>query len=394
VDDKPTIEAASEGSSVERPSTSDPRSAEFPPRRRQYRSRSERRTYRRAARRRKTMTRLGLFVGPTLVVIAVVVALLTLLGGPDTDGGVTTTLPADAVDDGIGRNALLVVEQGDTVPVMVLLHPRETGGVALAMPGLTLLKTPEGFKTLSELHLSDKDEALQTALAEAFGVRSEPVASVQWSDLRGAMEVAGVDELPLVTLAAGEGEAEQIASAVLGLVGASASGAGATAWAELPLGGEPDEFREAAGLIAAAVSAGGWSAVGLSGKLVETTGFEYLEPDVDAAKAVLAGTAQVLDMTLQVQNGSGVVGIAQEAGEVLASLGHTMLPPGNSEDFPDVARTRIEVAPDAVEQGKRVRALLGVGTIQTDATLESGHVIVVLGKDYVPPSATDAEPAG
>jgi hypothetical protein len=109
-----------------------------------------------------------------------------------------------------------------------------------------------------------------------------------------------------------------------------------------------------------------------------------LEPDVETAKALLDGTFQQVDIILQIQNGSGVVGVAQQAGELLAPLGYTMLPPGNSEDFPDVRRTRIEVAPDAAAQGRRVRSLLGMGTVSEKASLESGHVVVVLGKDYVP----------
>jgi hypothetical protein len=97
-----------------------------------------------------------------------------------------------------------------------------------------------------------------------------------------------------------------------------------------------------------------------------------------------------LTITLQVQNGSGVLGIAQQAGELLASLGYMMLPAGNSKDFPDVERTRITVSPDAADQGERVRTLLGVGTITEDTTLGSGTVVVVLGKDYVPPATTGA----
>jgi len=132
----------------------------------------------------------------------------------------------------------------------------------------------------------------------------------------------------------------------------------------------------------------------LSGRLVEGVGFKYVEPDVEAAKAALAGRSAEVNVTLQVQNGSGVVGIAQEAGEVLAPLGYTMLPAGNSADFPDVERTRIQVAPDVADLGGRVRALLGVGAIEVDETLKPGYIIVVIGKDYIPPATTATKPAG
>lgn len=400
-------------------------------RHREYRSRSERRMHRRAARRRKAMAHLGLVLGGTVIVVAAIVVLFALLGGSETEAEVTTTtVPAAAGEtgvSGVGALALLMIGPGDgaaqdeaagqggaaaqggAAPLAVLLHQRDTGGsdsggTVLAIPGLTLLKTPEGFKTLAELHLAGQDQTLQTALAEALGVQTGPVASVEWAALRGVLEGMGIADLPAETLAGGAGEAEQVGQAVLALLsgsgaaeaGGAASGAaeggaaessaapGAAAWSGLPLQGDAEGFRETMSALTPAIAAGDWTAAELPGRLVEGTGFAYLEPDVETAGALLEGTYQQLDITLQIQNGSGVVGIAQEAGELLVSLGYTMLPPGNSEDFPDVRRTRIEVAPDAAAQGRRVRSLLGMGTVSEKASLESGHVVVVLGKDYVP----------
>jgi hypothetical protein len=87
----------------------------------------------------------------------------------------------------------------------------------------------------------------------------------------------------------------------------------------------------------------------------------YLEPDIESAKALLMGTAQEQAVTLQIQNGSGAVGIAEEAGELLEPLGYVMLPSGNSEDFPDARQTRIMVSPDAVERGTEYRLLWASG---------------------------------
>jgi hypothetical protein len=398
------------------------------------------------------MAQLGLVLGGTVIVVATIVVLFALLGSSETGAeAMTTTVPAAAGETGVsgsGDRALLVVEpegmagngaaSGDTTaqdeaeapgdtpqdeapaqngaaaqsgaaPLAVLLHQRDTGGgdsggTVLAIPGLTLLKTPEGFKTLAELHLAGQDQALQTALAEALGVQTGPVASVEWAALRGVLEGMGIADLPAETLAGGAGEAEQVGQAVLALLsgsgaaeaGGAASGAaeggaaessaapGAAAWSGLPLQGDAEGFRETMSALTPAIAAGDWTAAELPGRLVEGTGFAYLEPDVETAGALLEGTYQQLDITLQIQNGSGVVGIAQEAGELLVSLGYTMLPPGNSEDFPNVGRTRIEVAPDATAQGRRVRDLLGIGTVSEKASLEAGRVVVVLGKDYVP----------
>jgi len=363
-------------------------------RRSEYASRSERRMSRRAKHRRKTMVRTAIVVGPTLVVIAAIVALFALLGGREVEGEAVTTLPAAEVDDERARTALLVIEQGDAVPVLVFFYPRDAGGTVLAMPGATLLKTAEGFETLAELHLSGRDEALQTALSEALGVLSECVASVEWPALRTVVQNAGVADLPPAVLAAGGGEPAQVARALLALAGGDAPETDENLWAGLALEGDADEFREVMGDLVAAVPGGGWMAAELSGRLVEGVGFKYVEPDVEAAKAALAGRSAEVNVTLQVQNGSGVVGIAQEAGEVLAPLGYIMLPAGNSADFPDVERTRIQVAPDVADLGGRVRALLGVGAIEVDETLKPGYIIVVIGKDYIPPATTATKPAG
>lgn len=361
------------------------------------------------------MAHLGLVLGGTVIVVATIVVLFALLGSSETEAeAMTTTVPAAAGETGVsgsGDRALLMIGPGDgaaqdeaagqngvaaqsgAAPLAVLLQQRETEGTALAILGLTLLKTPEGFKTLAELHLAGQDQTLRTALAEALGVQTGPVASVEWAALREAMSEMGIADLPAETLAGGVGEAKQVAQAALALlgVGGAASGvaeggaeAGAAVWSGLPLQGDTEGFREVVSALVPAVAAGGWTAAELPGKLVEGTGFAYLEPDVETAKALLDGTFQQVDIILQIQNGSGVVGVAQQAGELLAPLGYTMLPPGNSEDFPDVRRTRIEVAPDAAAQGRRVRSLLGMGTVSEKASLESGHVVVVLGKDYVP----------
>lgn len=353
-----------------------------------YRSRTERRMARRAKRRRKAVARLGMVVGPALVVIAAVVVLFSLLGGSEPDGYVTTTLPVAGVAGPEGRNALLAIEQEDTVPLLVLLYPREQGGTALAMPGLTLLKTGEGFKTLAELHLEGRDKALRAALMEALGVSIDQVAAVEWSAVHAAMESAGLDEALPAVLASGEEECGQVARAVIALAGAAVSDDGKKLWDGLPLEGDADDFRETVDELAATMSGSGWTAATLTGRLVEGRGFTYVEPDVEAAKAALAGTLSQVEVTLQVQNGSGVLGVAQETSGLLASLGYAMLPVGNAKGFPDVERTRIEAAADAAAQAEKVRALLGVGTIQVDPALDSGHIVVIIGKDYIPPQTT------
>lgn len=354
-----------------------------------YRSRSERRTYRRAERRRRSRAKLWLVVAPVLVVIALVVALLTLLGGPETDTRPTTTLAPAKVYPG----GLLVVEDQDDVPLVLLLQAREDGGLVLAMPGITLLNTPsEGFKTLAELCETGRDGELGVVVGDALGVAAPAAASVSWPELRTALATAGVEDMPPETLTSDGNEDEQVARAVLASLGGDGPGV-KELWDGLSLGGDSSGLREAVAEMAASLAGGEWTAAELSGRLVESTGGRYLEPDVRHAKALLDGTWDDVEFTVQVQNGSGVVGIAEQTVELLQGMGYTMLPVGNAQGFPDVKQTRITASPDSTAEARRVRSFLGVGTVSEDATLEQGHMIVVLGKDYVP-STTTIEPAG
>jgi hypothetical protein len=87
------------------------------------------------------------------------------------------------------------------------------------------------------------------------------------------------------------------------------------------------------------------------------------------------------------------VDVAQEAGELLEPQGYKLLPFRNSAGFPDVKRTLITVSPGAAAEGERVRMLLGVGTVVQDDALDSGLIVVVLGKDFSPPASAGTEPA-
>jgi hypothetical protein len=358
-----------------------------------HHSRSERRSARRASRRRKAMTRLSYAAGPVVVVTLVVVALLTFLGWPENKKATDSTAStlAAAPVDGSG---LLIIEQDDAVPTVVLLHPRGEDGLVLAMPGMTLLKTAGAeFKTLADLHASGQDEALGKALTEALGVRTGAMASVRWSELRDAMIQAGVDDLPPAELVPRDGGTDQVARGIMALVGAGSSASGAAIWEQLELKGDAPGFRAAVMVVAPLISTGAWTGAALSGRLVEGA-VEYLEPDVERAKTLLAGTAGRPTVTVEVQNGSGALGVAQQAGEMLERLGYRLLPYRNSDGFPDVTQTRITVSSDAAAEAERVRTVLGVGTVVQDDTLDSGHMVVVLGKDYVPPTSADTEPAG
>ena len=358
-----------------------------------FHSRSERRSTRRAARRRKTINRLYRTAGPVVVLVFVVVTLLMFLGGPKSDSGAQTTVSTAAVEP-VDESALLVIEQEETVPALVLVLPEKHAGLVLAMPGTTLTKTATGFKTLAELHISHQDKALVSALSEMLGESVGAVASVQWSQLRAALTQTGpVGPPPAQLEATGDG-AVLAAGAVVALVGAGGPSSGAAVWDQLELGGDASGFRGAMRAMAPSISAGALTQAVLPGKLVEGVGFTYFEPDVEQVKALLTHTDTSPAITLEVENGSGVLGVAEQVGKLLEPLGYSLLPFRNSPDFPDVKRTRIVAATDSVGEAERVRARLGVATVEQDAALDSGHIVVVVGKDFVSPTSTTTVPPG
>lgn len=360
-----------------------------------FHHRSERRSAQRAARRRKAAARFWLVVGPIVVLIMVVWALVVFLGGSAEQTGVSTedaltTLPSESTEG----SSLLVVEQGDASPVLVLLLREGTRGVALGMPGTTLVKAAGGFLTVSELRASDQDEALRSALADAFDVRFGPVASAQWPVLRTALAQTGRTESLPDELAPTEADSSLVASAVTALFAPGGPAEYAAVWEQAGLEGDASGFRSAVELLGRSIPYEAWEEAAFPGKPITGRDFAYYEPDVRRLGALLAGGTTNVVVTLEVQNGSGVVGAAEQAGDALKPLGYSLLPFVNADDFPDVKQTRIVTAPDVAAEAERVRRLLGVGKIVEDEALDPGRLIVVVGKDFVPPGSAVNEPSG
>lgn len=249
-------------------------------------SRSERRTTRGKARRRKTIRRLYLVAGPVVVLVLVVAALLVFLGGPKSNGGTETTLSTVPAEPVVG-SALLVIEQEEMVPALVALLPQDQAGIALAMPGTTLVKTATGFRTLAELHVARQDGVLASALTEVLGVSIGAVASAQWSRLGAALAQAGPAGSPAAELGATKDDFALAADALMTLAGAMGSSDGVALWDQMELGGDASGFRTAMVAMATTISVGTWTQAVLPGKLVEGVGFIYFEPDVERVKALL-----------------------------------------------------------------------------------------------------------
>jgi hypothetical protein len=122
----------------------------------------------------------------------------------------------------------------------------------------------------------------------------------------------------------------------------------------------------------------------LPGRIVQGTGFAYYEPDLRALRARVTGGKGAVEV--EVQNGSGVVGVTEAVAAALQPSGYELLPVRNAEDFPDVPKTRVFAAPDVLSEGERVRDALGVGQVVPGDDLPPGRIVVIVGHDLQPES--------
>jgi hypothetical protein len=87
-----------------------------------------------------------------------------------------------------------------------------------------------------------------------------------------------------------------------------------------------------------------------------------------------------------VYNGSGLPGIAGVAAQQLIRAGFRVVDTKNADRF-DYAKTQIVVQRGDPQAGERIRTVLGVGeVIEAPADQDVADAIVLIGKDYKPPS--------
>ena len=352
--------------------------------------RSERRITRRVARRRQARRRVVLLVSG-LVVIAVVVALLLIfLGSPGggSSAETTRTTQAAAEDDGSAASpstVVLALRQTGTIPVLVLLHPLSSAGVAMGMLGATLVKTSQGFKTLAELENGGQgDSVVASSLSDLLGLKVEGVTVIEWQVLLQALNRLGATGAWPQTLGGTSSATTQATDAVMALAAKAGSADWQAAVGAMALKGDGTGLR----LTLKAAAAAGWSKTSMPGRAVEGVDFSYFEPDAAVAKTLLGGRSSGAAVTLEIQNGSGLAGGAEQAAGVLKPLGYTLLAFRNADDFPDVETTRIIASSDTAGEATRLQTLLGVGKVEVDAGQAAGHVVVIIGKDFTPPAST------
>lgn len=338
------------------------------------------------ARRRRRARRIAAVALLAAVLVAGVFLLVHYLGRDRapvaaTAGNTTTVTAGGMAESEIGT--LLVVREEAEVGAFLVVDD-ERGGVLLALPAATIVQGPQGFARLNEVVEQDQELAAQSVAALLAG-RAGRVAEVSWVHLRAAaVEVGEGAGLP-ASLEGVEG-ADAVLRAAAALAAAAGTGEGAAALANLALEGDGAEAMRAA-LKALPVPPKVRAVV--PGSQSGTGPEAFYEPEPEGLAVLLGLPAADAGVSVEVQNGSGEVGAAEAVAAFLKPLGLSLLPARNAEEFPDVARTQILAASDALGQAGRVRDRLGVGNVVEQESLPAGRVVVVVGKDLVASSLSE-----
>lgn len=125
---------------------------------------------------------------------------------------------------------------------------------------------------------------------------------------------------------------------------------------------------------------------------IDFGGSTYFEPQRDQIADLLLQWwdvrlgAQNTAVRVIIYNGAGTPGIAGEAAQQLIAGGLQVVDTKNADRF-DYERTLIIVQDGDLAQGDKVRTALGVGDIvDQPSDQDVADVIVIIGKDYVPPA--------
>lgn len=343
----------------------------------------ETRAGRRIERRRRRVRRVLRLAIPVLAIIIIAGLLAYFLGTGRLDCAGSGQGGDDDSAAALARSVTVVaVTQANTVVDIVILAPKSTGGVAVGMPASTLVRTDQGFQNLGELAKEGGEQLLQ-GLNSVFAAQATMYASLDWTSLVSVVGQAGSADSPAATLSDTPDGARSAASSVLAAVKLRGTAAGAGKWAQLAIHQGRGDLEAYAKSVAASVASGGWRVESLPGRMVTGSGFTYFEADITASKALLGRVASTTSkFKIEVQNGSGMINAAQQAGSLLSPYGYTMLPYKNADAFPDVTRTDIKAASDAIPEANIVRDILGIGIVEEDTSLSSMNIRVIVGKDF------------
>jgi polyisoprenyl-teichoic acid--peptidoglycan teichoic acid transferase len=359
-------------------------------------------------------------------IVAVVVAMTGSLGG----GGSSATPPTTAPPGRLAGETLLLLQRdgGGTLSSATLLvvGPSGTGGDLVYVPPGTLVEVPSlGLVSLRDAGRDGGPDLVRQALENVLGQAVDAMAVLGPAELTAAVEPAGVLTVELATpveVQGADGRVEvlfgggEIAVApdevprlletpgttdLDRLVRHQAFWEG---WlTQVSVGGEvPDD--EALGPIVDALAGGERTHRLLPVQAVAAEGDLY---QVDREQLAVLVAEVLPDATpvgerirVQVLNGTGTPGLAQQVAPLLVPAGATVTLTNNADRF-DYEVTQVVFYTDEGEgAARRVRDALGVGEVVRSRTpLGVVDVTVVVGADFLSrapgtPAEGDDETAG
>jgi hypothetical protein len=289
-----------------------------------------------------------------------------------------------------GGALLLMVEHEGRAGAGVFLGAGASPATLLGVPPGTLVESSTGFRTLAELW-GQEPEAAREALGALLGLPAGAV-SVSWTALGEAVGSAGGElEWPATFPEDGQEAASLAVQAVASLC-QEGERAGEAA-RDLGEASEGDGLDEVLASLAGRIE----RVELLPGKAVRGPDFSYYEPDTRSVRALVSGGGT--DVEVEVQNGSGVVGVTEAVTAVLQGQGFQLLPVRNADAFPGVERTQVLAAGDALGEAESVRSALGVGQVIPQEELPARRIVVIVGNDLeigdlsAAGAAPDSEPA-
>ncbi len=112
-------------------------------------------------------------------------------------------------------------------------------------------------------------------------------------------------------------------------------------------------------------------------------------PDAEAIQAGITRRSPSFDadVTVQVLNGSGRIGVGEAVAERLAGLDVDLPAPLNAESF-SYRQTQILAGPETLQVARDIRAILARGVVLDGPDLPEGTIQVIVGDDFEAPQSS------
>ena len=374
----------------------------------------ERRGYRTDRLRRRRRSRVERRQAWVLYVLAVVVAFAAVLGAWYVAGRLAKKEPAPKKSGYLAAIQLTV--PGESAPVAALLVVQDPAGgdpgVYLVPPDL-LLEGPGGAYVFAA------DAMQEGVLAQDLGrvvnvpvdaVFTVPVSALgEWSgsqtlkvalDRPAAVEVGGdmktikdgdlvpVSDLPDIFADAGDSRRD-VTALQTELVKAALDAAALRPASEraglASASPSPSHGPSLAAVLSRITSGDAQVARFPAGTRVAEGQFAFV-PNAEQVMAEITrrSPSYHADVTVEVRNGSGKLGVGEAVVERLSSLDVNLPEPLNADSF-DYKQTEILAGPETLPMARDIRAILGRGVVLDGSDLPQDTIRVIVGDDFRPP---------